>query len=275
MAASVVSGADAPLSALAPTAPQAGLLAPWTGAFSITGRHQDDLVIEQAFLTAAESATVRQMVFDLRGAWRTLSDVTQMHTLGYASYIDATTDATRPYYYEGCLSTNVILRQRLNWLYGRLMDRLKSALGAPVRFRTRCAVPGFHIFLGGADVTEYPASIHVDRQYRNLLWKDAESADFGRTISFTLSIALPRSGAGLRVWTQELTQDVKVDKRDEFLAAYTKLPFELHPYTEGNLVVHSGNLVHQIATGPRTEGSNRITLQGHGVFCDGIWQIYW
>jgi hypothetical protein len=42
------------------------------------------------------------------------------------------------------------------------------------------------------------------------------------------------------------------------------------------MIVHSGLTVHQAVIGKDLKPSeHRITLQGHGLFTQGSWQIYW
>jgi len=49
-----------------------------------------------------------------------------------------------------------------------------------------------------------------------------------------------------------------------------------HPYTPGVLMLHSGHTLHQIAAVDQVyPDDERITLQGHGLYCDGAWTIYW
>jgi hypothetical protein len=47
-------------------------------------------------------------------------------------------------------------------------------------------------------------------------------------------------------------------------------------YQIGNMVLFKGNLLHQIAPffEPVCENELRITLQGHGLKCDGKWILY-
>ena len=49
-----------------------------------------------------------------------------------------------------------------------------------------------------------------------------------------------------------------------------------HPYTPGVLMLHSGHTLHQIAAVDKAyPDDERITLQAHGLHCDGGWTIYW
>ena len=76
-------------------------------------------------------------------------------------------------------------------------------------------------------------------------------------MSFTLAVALPQSGGGLNV--RENRKQV------------THIP-----YHAGRLVLHRGDVLHQIAPTPQVRaGDERITLQGHGVLYRGVWHFYW
>ena len=92
---------------------------------------------------------------------------------------------------------NPILEGRFGWLYRKLEAVLADELGGPVAYRPGRALPGFHI-LAGSDRLKKPGGIHCDGQYRHVDW--GSGADLSKPASFTLSIALPASGAGLNYW---------------------------------------------------------------------------
>ena len=49
-----------------------------------------------------------------------------------------------------------------------------------------------------------------------------------------------------------------------------------HAYEVGKLALSSGLYVHQAAPGRNLQlDDERITLQGHGIFYQGTWQLYW
>lgn len=49
-----------------------------------------------------------------------------------------------------------------------------------------------------------------------------------------------------------------------------------YPYQVGQLIIHSGHTIHQAAPGKNLQPDDeRITLQGHGIFSQGSWQLYW
>jgi hypothetical protein len=180
-----------------------------------------------------------------------------MFTLGAASYIDAVRDKAG--YRQLAEEINPVLEAEFGWLYERLAGSLEAELGAPVRMRDGAARPGFHIFLRHEAFRFSLGAVHRDLQFKHLDWSDFGTVDFEHPISFTLSIALPKSGAGLNRWLSS-TADAPT----------------YHPYTAGSMVVHSGFDVHQIAPASElVEGDRRITLQGHGVLADGAWCLYW
>jgi hypothetical protein len=42
------------------------------------------------------------------------------------------------------------------------------------------------------------------------------------------------------------------------------------------MMLHSGHILHQIAPVAETDPEDeRITLQGHGLYCAGTWFLYW
>jgi hypothetical protein len=49
-----------------------------------------------------------------------------------------------------------------------------------------------------------------------------------------------------------------------------------HPYRVGELVMHSGHMLHQAAPAPIIHpDERRITLQGHGIRAGGRMYLYW
>jgi hypothetical protein len=44
----------------------------------------------------------------------------------------------------------------------------------------------------------------------------------------------------------------------------------------GGMALHSGFNYHQVAPMQNAQPDDvRITFQGHGLFCQGSWQLYW
>ncbi len=207
-------------------------------------------------LTKEECLDLRSSVHRLRPRWIQRYRWVPFYTLGAASYLDAAQRGTATYYGLAA-EYNPLLRDSFPWLYDRLAAVLRSELRAPVTYAEKLALPGFHVFLD-AKLFEYAvARIHRDLQYKLLHWSGEEGDGPDATLSFTLAVALPESGGGLNVWETE--------------SKMTHIA-----YCAGSLVLHFGDVLHQIAPTPRVQpGDERITIQGHGVLRRGAWQLYW
>jgi len=153
------------------------------------------------------------------------------------------------------------------------------------------------------------ASLHFDHQYEEHwdYWEIFEKVDLENVLSFTLPIELPKTGGGLWLWDGLGTdlsnfnfqdsegEDIAFKKyMDDFDPRYDKDFWQnktspvLHeedpiydtkpivlPYKAGRASYHIGRVWHQIMPGHKLCGTDRrITLQGHGVKCDGIWRLY-
>lgn len=232
-------------------------------------------------LTAEQCAHVRSVVHELREFWIPRGQPPHpFFTLGVASYIDASEPSDiNNRYYSRAHQYNSILKEHFDWLYTIVRAVLEEYLGSPTSYKEDFALPGFHIWLSSAIITKPTASIHFDLQYLKLHWQASDKPDFTRQVSFTLPIRLPMRGGGLNVWDLSY---------EEFINAYnrglvTSIPemqrfktMTFYPYTPGTLVLHSGHLLHQIApTAEVQDTDERITLQGHVLYCDGQWKFYW
>ena len=159
-------------------------------------------------------------------------------------------------------------------------------------YRESLAIPGFHIFLSDsafedpADMTHREwflakgkkdvvgNAIHCDTAHLVVHWGDCKP-DLEHPISVTIPVDLPAAGAGLNYWSfgKERTADIAPAELRDFLLAE---PREYFPYGVGEVVVHDGLRYHQMAAMRHMEpGEARITLQGHGVMVDGVWQLFW
>eukprot|EP00747_Dinoflagellata_sp_TGD_P057909 gnl/TRDRNA2_/TRDRNA2_150870_c0_seq1.p1 gnl/TRDRNA2_/TRDRNA2_150870_c0~~gnl/TRDRNA2_/TRDRNA2_150870_c0_seq1.p1 ORF type:complete len:256 (-),score=11.28 gnl/TRDRNA2_/TRDRNA2_150870_c0_seq1:157-924(-) len=178
-------------------------------------------------------------------------------------------------------------------LYDKVLAALQSHL-APhrVRFHPMLNVTGWPFRIRTYDhLDDHPwlrkiqyigAPPHRDALWRRLgyermckcqpsLW-DPHS---NHTISYTLALKIPSAGANLRVWMEPL---------DKLTSIQWAMPFFLHQrtyddikYHEGVMVIHSGQEYHAPGEDHVFEtklNEHRITLQGHGVFCDGEWVVF-
>ena len=213
------------------------------------------------------------------------------YTLGVATYIDGITDIQ--YYYDYIKSQNPVFKDYFSWLYDLVIYNLWGEIGE-CQVADFLAYPGFHIF--GTKPNEPPkmatktymeqpsATIHVDLQHEQheFLWNHFKEVDLENTLSFTLPIQVPTNGGGLNTWEDESMKQYEIDNK------YTKHMKELDysqwgdygeptvvPYEAGKMFWFTGQLVHQIAPAYNADFTDRrISLQGHGVKCDGKWIIY-
>lgn len=219
---------------------------------------------EVALLSAAECARAADTLLALREHWMRRTSALPFFTLGAASYIDAQGGIGA---YRACVRRDdPLLSEQFGWIHARIADAIAAATGIPAYFRKKGGRPGFHIFLGHPAFRRPLASVHRDRQFLLLDWSPAEDpVPDAEPLSFTLPLALPASGGGLNVWPDAVDEE----------QAKAMTP-QLHPYAVGQLTMHSGNLVHQIAPMPRMMPQDRrITIQGHAIRCRKGWSIYW
>lgn len=208
---------------------------------------------------------------NLRPQWILRNIWAPFYTLGAASYIDAAAGSSK--YAEFAAEFSPVLRDNFGWLYERVCGVLASALGAPVTLSDKLAPPGFHIYLSSKLFEKPIASIHCDSQYSLHEWDDPD-ADFTRPMSFTLPVALPRNGGGLNVW--DLTYEELAAAGGDMSALLGSRARTCHSYRKGFMALHSGHVMHQAAPGVDVQPDDeRITLQGHGIFANGAWRLYW
>ena len=199
----------------------------------------------------------------------------EFYTLGAASYLDA-----EPGYNQHASELNPVLREAFAPLYRELAGRLETALGEPVRYADEKALPGFHLWGVPGIPTGPVASLHFDLQYLRLSWPPDAHRDTRRSLSFTLPLQLPRLGGGLTTWDTTYERVNAFYARTGFAGTLADLAAliteRVEPYTRGELVVHSGHLLHRIAPVPEVAPDDlRVTLQGHGLYFAGAWQLYW
>ncbi len=234
-------------------------------------------VQELELLDRVECLRVRQEVHALRAEWTVRHTQVPFFTLGAASYLDAS-PKKRERYVALLSRTNPILQARFGWLYERVAAALASLTGQPAVYPAQQherALPGFHIYLSCAAFAHPVASVHMDLQHHNVSWEAPDEMDFSQRYSFTLSVALPRAGAGLKVW-QIPEAELRNRRWDDVCADLGKHEVTFHPYTPGHMVVHSGEAVHQAVLMPEVKPDDeRITLQGHLALRRDTWQIYW
>ncbi len=233
----------------------------------------DHSVIQVPMLSPDECSRVLDEIEALRPLWvlrRKRAGALQFHTLGAASYLDF------GQYFERAAMFNPHLERSFGWLYDRLLQTLRERLHCEVAFEPRAARPGFHIFRPNDDLTILAGNRHFDVQFEQIAWPDRDRFDFSTPLSYTLAIRLPHSGGGLNIWPLTKTEYESMDA-----AARSRFDvngsIEYVPYQEGSLVCHSGLLMHTGAAARTTlrPDDMRITLQGHALWCDEGYRLYW
>lgn len=235
----------------------------------------------------------------------TCKPIVPFWTLGAVTYLEGCDDIGK--YHKHRTALNPILKKKFSWMYKILCARLTEELGDLCVVDDMLGLPGFHIFGQKKNVRmterecrllEQPlASIHTDIQYKEhrCYWKCFEEVDFTNPLSFTMAVTLPRNGGGLFIWDwanfdQEMIDNFNFQPNEDKVEVLnnkylwdngstngyepTYEPI-LEKYIEGNLVYFTGHVVHQIAPAKNCHPyDRRITVQGHGLKCDGVWRLY-
>ena len=207
-------------------------------------------------------------------------------TLGAVSYLDSVKSSEQYDKHRDYL--NPVLHKKFNWIYEIICEKLQRELGKPVVVDKFLAHPGFHIFSAKSGTTIEPeyvkmfeqplGSVHVDVQYEEHYdyWQKFKEVDLKNTLSFTIPVKLPKHGGGLYTWGDEVdpysfnytTNENKLSELE--CASVTNL------YNTGEMIYFIGHLLHQMMPGVNVQPTDRrITVQGHGIECDGVWRLYW
>lgn len=193
-------------------------------------------------------------------------------TLGLASYLEGPG--------PGDPATNALLDREFGWLYEIVKAKLSDLLGAKVGMKYEDKRPGFHLYLTSTVWSLPVMNVHSDIQYASMRKVKKNYLKLGEVsvLSFTLPLQLPRSAAGLYTYH---SADYVANNTREKPTTRTKYPWgyrDFHQYRVGELVVHGGILVHQIANNVMLlPGEARISLQGHGIYDSkrDMWMLYW
>lgn len=194
-----------------------------------------------------DTQEITNKVLALREIWISRSTDFPFYTLGRCAYLDGKTDA----YYKDSIWQNDILLGEFGDLYFTINQWLEKELNTPTFLAHDLSIPGFHIFPSDPKFLEIAGKWHMDYPHETLGLGNEDAN------AFTVAIQLPTSGAGMD-WLDE------------------KGVISYIPYTEGNIILHSGVDVHRIAGIKKyIPGEYRITLQGHIVKRNGDLEVYW
>ena len=227
-------------------------------------------------LSAEQCRKVYDSVYALKEHWIQRDPKLPFYSLGIAAYMDAS-QGRADEYRKKAQSVNEMLRAEFQWLYEREAEVLGEFLGHPCIYHEDFALPGFHVFLHDPDIAQSKsASVHYDLQADNFDWSSFPGIDLSRQLSFTLTVCLPEAGGGLLVWNlnEKLLRHLSDEEKKAAMLA-NRQP-DVFPYEEGVTVVHTGQFLHQIAKNKKAmDGDERITFQGHAVYTDAGWVLYW
>ena len=207
-------------------------------------------------------------------------------TLGAVSYLDHVKSGDQYDKHRDYL--NPVLYKKFNWIYEIITEKLQEALGEPVVIDKFLAHPGFHIFATKIGTTIEPeymklfeqplGSVHVDVQWEEHhdYWQTFDEVNLKDTLSFTVPIKLPSGGGGLYTWADEVNPYSFNYTTNEVKLSELEHPCVSNLYTEGEMIYFIGHLLHQMMPGVNVQPTDRrITVQGHGQKCDGVWRLYW
>lgn len=224
--------------------------------------------------------------------WTRRDMFADFYTLGAASYLDAVRDVDD--YLARAAVLNPVLRSRFAGLYEAVIAALSPVFG-PCALHDPLAHPGFHVFghRPGATNNRFTitsmqgltGSIHADRQFEphGAAWSRFGDVDLDHTMTFTLALELPARGAGLCFWGDDTMAAYGADdafaahvvEAFDFQALKGVEPPAVVPYRVGALFYFLGQGRHVIAPSwDLSPADRRITLQGHGTRCDGMWRLY-
>jgi hypothetical protein len=225
---------------------------------------------QHELLSADECENIQQRVISLRDHWIKRSG-DGFYSLGTASYLDA--PGRRHEYLESARHSNSLLTAGFSDVYSVITSFFEDFLFAPVMVTDELAVPGFHIFEFEQPGPKDDAA--STRAHFDLQWMEAFPGFLpAATVSFTVAIEQPPSGAAMEVWPLRYGDLASLSVPVTEWAAGQ--PSRRLPYTNGGITIHDGNILHAIGGRRRAEPpGRRVTLQGHGAEIDGTWVLYW
>jgi hypothetical protein len=244
-------------------------------------------------LTEDQSSIYSSRVLNCKDIFNNYGD-NKFSILGAASYANSLNE-----YILIRNKSNSVIEYNFIDLLHKVKEYIESQVNEECIFNEDLSYPGFHIFYANHETSLLPlTSLHVDTPYelhRNYFSKKYNAVDFDFPLTFTLALQLPKSGGALYYWDKKDWEKQTEEKNYEFYSdiynRYEKIFESGVPSTEdyekflepkilnyqiGNMVLFKGNLLHQIAPffEPVCENELRITLQGHGLKCDGKWILY-
>jgi len=254
-------------------------------------------------LSEDECKVYAQTIDRLSSEWARRPEwATHFYTLGLATHADIKPDKpVNSDLLDKIKYNNNLLRKNFPDLYKKILEALSNKLGECELIIDEAPIPGFFIHgeakpnnikkeerlpLSGA------CQIHSDGQtyFLDYIWSKYKNIN-PESISYTLAIEMPEHGAALLLWDQpdlgyymegeiaEIYKGYNYYEREtnsEYLdyKMLNKIPGVLQ-HIPGKMIVHTGQQIHAAAGSVKPFSTDRrITLQGFGVQCDGIWRLF-
>ena len=127
-------------------------------------------------------------------------------------------------------------------------------------------------WIGKSYGAEIKFKISGENEYLNIF----NEVDLENTLSFTIPINLPTHGGGLYTWEDEVDPKLFNYTTNDTKLSELESPSVSNLYNKGEMVYFIGHLLHQMMPGRDLQPTDRrITVQGHGIKCDGVWRLYW
>ena len=251
--------------------------------------------------------------FEIAGPDSGIENYMHYYTLGATLYMDAR-DSGWKFYNKLQKMYNRVLWKRLGWLYDLFLEKIQEQIGE-AEYTKGLGLPGFHIyeFDDATSDIKHHRCLHYDAQWwygKNFFKENFKEIDFRNQLSYTFSIKLPHSGAGIAMWNLpheyndkanalkngediikkyenvQYVEDIKKLKNleepwkyDELFNAEGNLEKYIPhviPHLEGYAFWYHGMVMHQMILGQDfRKGDYRITFQGHALKCDDKWRLWW
>jgi hypothetical protein len=224
------------------------------------------------------------------------------YTLGSATHADIDPDeSANSNLFDDIEYNNNILIKNFPDLYKKILKALGDIIGECELIVGKAPIPGFFIYgepkpnnIKREEISPLRGAcqIHFDGQvpFLDYIWNNYRDVDT-ESISYTLAIEMPEYETAFLLWDQpdlgyymkgEIAEIYKGydyyerEKNSEFLDSIilNKIPGVIQ-HIPGKMIVHKGHQLHAAAGSIKPFSTDRrITLQGFGVKCDGIWRLF-
>lgn len=190
------------------------------------------------------------------------------YTLGNALYQNKDPHA----YFQKAARFNALLFEEFGFFYEDVLRRIASFLGCETGFLAGFSFPGFHLFEIGRAGSYDGGGAHFDLSYQKIFPGYIPALPH---YSFTVAVRLPAAASGLDIWDLHYKEMQQMPAGFDPIRESGNTERRFVGYQVGEMVIFDGHYLHRIAaTHPVQPEDQRITLQGHCLFINGYWAIY-